>query len=423
MAPRRALLALAVAFLSLLAAVQPAIAQTAPVVTDGGVQNNFPGGMTFSVSAQSDSTVEKVRLRYEILPDGTAAIGQPDFVAGNTVSTTFRLGGGGDLYLPPGTRIEYYWEATDADGDSARTDTASFVYEDVRFQWASAEDRGVTIHYYSGSEDDARQMLSVAAERIASMSQLLGAHIDFPVNVWVYQSTEDMRPALFRRSETYEQRITTAGVRVASDTVLVLGNVALDTLRHELTHVVTAVAGESAFGTLPAWLDEGTAVYGQSDPGDFRSALEEAVDRGNILSVRTITSHPGDPAKVELFYGEGWSLVKYLVDTSGPEKFAHLFAQIKSGKRIDGALQAVYGFDQDGLEDGWRASLGLPPRETPEPAPDEQPTDKANGSNNAPSASGDGGTSTLTIVGVALSVLAVAGLVGFAGVTIARRLR
>ena len=77
--------------------------------------------------------------------------------------------------------------------------------------------------------------------------------------------------------------------------------------------------------------------------------------------------------------------MKYLIDTYGEEKFAQLFAEIKGGKRIDSALEAVYGFDQDGLEDEWRAANDLAPRETPEPQ-DEQPqaTDAASDSQDEP---------------------------------------
>ena len=67
-------------------------AQSAPEIVDGGVTNIFPGGMEFAVSVSSDSPIEKLRLRYTVLPDGTAAIGQPEFVPGTTVDlmiTTF----------------------------------------------------------------------------------------------------------------------------------------------------------------------------------------------------------------------------------------------------------------------------------------------------------------------------------------------
>jgi hypothetical protein len=405
----------------------PAFAQTPPTVTDRGVQATFPDKLAFSVSAESDSPIERIRLRYSILPDGTAASGVPDFDPATSVAATFELQGSGQttLYLPPGTTIEYHWEVTDADGDESQTDPATFFYNDQRFDWVPLEGDNVTIYYYSGSDSDAQAMLLTAGETLGSISTLLGTVVDFPVKIWLYESVEDMRPALQRRSETYEQSVITAGTRVASDTVLVLGTASFDTLRHELTHVVTAVAGESAFGTMPAWLDEGTAVYGQDDPGGFENAIDRAVDRGNILSVRSITSYPGDPDKVDLFYGQSWSLVKYLNDSYGPEKFAQLFAEIKGGKRIDGALEAAYGFDQDGLEDEWRAALGLPPRPTPEETP-HQPapfrTDEA-ASTPVPRESSDSGTSAGVVIGLALGTLALAGAIGVLGWGLARRYR
>ena len=38
----------------------------------------------------------------------------------------------------------------------------------------------------------------------------------------------------------------------------------------------------------------------------------------------------------------------------------------------DKALLKVYGFDQSGFEDAWRASLDLPPRESPTPAEEQE---------------------------------------------------
>ncbi len=406
-------LAAIVAFLALAPAVG---AQSAPQITDGGVTNNFPDGMVFAVSVSADSPIEDLRLRYTVLPDGTAAIGRPEFDPDTTVATTFTLAGNNppQIYLAPGTVIDYYWEATDAGGNESRTETQTFFYDDARFGWEAVSGGGVTIYYYSGSEDDAGDMHSVALDSISEMSALLQTDVPFEVQVWIYDSTEDMRPALQARSESYESQIITAGVRVASNTVLVLGNASFDTLRHELTHIVTKQAGESAFGSLPAWLDEGTAVYGQSDPGGFRSAIESAISRGNVLSVREVSSYPGDPDKVTLFYGEGWSLVSYLIDEYGEEQFAALFAEVKSGKRIESALQAVYGFGQDGLEDEWRAANGLPARVTPAPTDPDQP-DVASPSDD------DGGMSLGLVIGLIVGVIAVAAAVGLGGVLLSRR--
>ena len=393
-----------------------ATAQTGLTVTDNGVDNRFPNGMLFRMSAESDSNITEVRLRYKVLPDGTAANGVPDFDPAPAVEAEFELGGP-NLYLPPGTVVEYHWEVTDADGDTAETPQQTFFYDDSRFTWDTVEGDNVTIYYYSGSPEDAEAMHRVAVESLAEMSALLDTEIPFEVQVWTYDSVDDMRPALVRRSESYESQVITAGVRVATNTVLVLGNVSFDTLRHELTHVVTAEAGESALGTLPAWLDEGTAVYGQEDPGGFEEAINRAIARGNVLSVKEISAYPGDPQKVDLFYGEAWSLVSYLNDTYGPEKFAQLFAEIKGGKRIDPALETVYGFDQDGLEDEWREANDLPPRETPEPEPQETARPAESQDND----SGDG-TSAVTIAVIGLMALLLAGAVAFGGIFLARKL-
>ena len=401
----------------------PASANVAPTVSDAGVTDSFPNGMTFAVTASSDSPINELKIRYKVLPDGTSANASPKFQPGTSVTATFDLGGA-DLYLPPGTVVEYHWEATDADGDQSRTETASFFYDDSRFQWTPLESGGITIYYYSGSQDDAQAMLQTATETIGSMSQLLGANVTYPIKVWIYKNNDDMHPALQRRSATFEQSVITEGVRVASNTVLILGNGSFGTLRHELTHVVTHAAGESALGHLPAWLDEGTAVYGQKDPGGFETAVDQAVQRGNVFSVRQITSSPGDPSGVNLFYGESWSLVKYLNDAYGPEKFAKLFAEIKSGKTIDDALKAAYGFDQDGLDNEWRAAHGLAPRATPEPREDQQPqtTAGASGSQSSAQNDGGGGTSALLLIALAAGLIVLAGAVGLAGLAIAKRL-
>jgi hypothetical protein len=410
----------------LLGLSQPvASAQQSPTITDLGAENIFPEGVLFSVHAESDAGIERIRLRYSILPDGTAAIGQADIDPGESVDAEFHLeGNSGDLYLSPGTVIEYHWEATDADGNTSETTRQSLFYDDTRFGWDTVEGDGVTVYYYSGGEDTAGEMHATAVESLAESSALLQAEVPFEVLVWIYENTDDMRPALRSRSETYESQIITAGVRVATNTVLVLGNASFDTLRHELMHVVTAQAGESAFGTLPAWLDEGTAVYAQDNPGGFGEAVERAIDRGNVFSVREITAYPGDPAKVTLFYGQGWSLVTYLVDTHGEADFARLFAEVKSGKRIDNALEAVYGFDQDGLDAEWRAANGLPPRETAEPTDQpQQPGETDAPDEDTPAASSvDDGTSVALIIGIAAAVLLLAALVGGAGIALARRL-
>ncbi len=396
-------------------------------VTNTSAESRFPEGVTFRLAATADSTITQVRLRYRILPEGVLSAALPEFQADTSINVSFTLEGNAPprSYLAPGTPIEYFWELTDEAGNKVSTDPATVTYDDDRFDWQLTQDGIINLHRYEGSEGFAQEMLATARRTIDDLSALLQTQVDFDIHIWVYASRDDMQPALVRRSETFESQVITAGERVSENTVLVLGSAgAMDTLRHELAHIVTAVAGEGPFGNLPAWLDEGTAVYAQASPGGFQSALERAVDRGRVLSLRSISSAPGDPGSVDLFYGQSWSIVSYLIDTYGSEKFAQLFATFKKGATTDEALLAVYGLDQDGLEDQWRASLGLPPRERPQegPAQETAPTLPPSSQPVAPRPTEGEDTPIGLIVGLMAGVLALAVALGLGGYLVARRL-
>jgi hypothetical protein len=357
---KAALLALTIALLALASTTSVAAAQPAVQVGSQTVENAFPRGLRFRLTASSDVPIERVLLHYRLLPRGVQAVAGVEVEPGTRVDAAYELGWP-RTYLAPGTVVEYRWELQDASGGSFSTPVQTATYVDPRFPFRSLQEGGVTLYWYSGSEDQARRLLRAAAEALARMEALLRVEVDFPVKIYVYADPDDMAPALVPRSESFDRAVITAGEKVSDDTVLMAGSGALDTLRHELAHIVTAVAGEGPFGGLPAWLDEGTAVYAQESPGAFRLAFQEAVRRDALLPLSSIGTYPGDPSKVNLFYGQSWALVSYLIETYGEEKFAQLFATFKRGATVDGALQAVYGLGLYDLEDRWRESLGLGP--------------------------------------------------------------
>ncbi|MCD6520835.1 MAG: hypothetical protein J7M05_13035, partial [Anaerolineae bacterium] len=92
-----------------------------------------------------------------------------------------------------------------------------------------------------------------------------------------------------------------------------------------------------------------------------------------LLSIRSMSSYSGQASQVDLFYGEAYSIVDFLLREYGREKmraFLDVFAQ---GALQEEALQRVYGFGLDELNARWRASLGLPAERaaTATPAPKE----------------------------------------------------
>jgi hypothetical protein len=136
-------------------------------------------------------------------------------------------------------------------------------------------------------------------------------------------------------------------------------------MTHEMSHLVIHQATDNPYRSLPRWLDEGIAVYNENQEeldDDFRELFEQAVKRDELMSLRTLASpFPADPYQANLAYGESGAVVKFIVDTYGPEAMGELLRIFGEGALDDEALKQALGVDTDGLNNAWRISLGLPP--------------------------------------------------------------
>jgi hypothetical protein len=421
------LVALAVVALAALWLAVPGLvaAQGGIVVDSTDATNDFPDGVTFKVSLHSDADITKVVFRYVIPPEGASVYEEPECSGTRAVQCTFNLKSNAKLFLVPGANVIYRWQAEDAAGNTLETEQATFVYEDTRFDWTSMTDGNLTIWYYAGSESDVRSLLQTGVEGLVRMEELLGARVGFPVKVYLYASAEDMREAALSASVSPSEGVITLGEVFFSDTAVVSADVVPeDVLRHELAHIVIRQAVKGPFGNLPAWLDEGTATYAQSELfANEKRALESAIADDDVLSLRSMSSgsFAHTSGGVSVFYAQSWSVVSFLIDEYGEEKFAELFATFKEGSTVDKAFQQVYGFDLDGLENAWRESAGLPAKETSgqqgqtTPVPQLTPFDGSSGGSEQETTEGGGGFPVAAIAGLAaLAVVVVGGAVVFA---------
>jgi Peptidase MA superfamily len=394
-------------------------AQEAVQVQDSNARNDFPDGITFTLDVSAPGGVDRAQLVYRIGPDGVRNTASSECAGGPQLSCSTVIEGGRENTLIPGANISYFWRIT-SDGATTETEPQRFVYEDTRFEWQTARDGNVTVHYYSTDDEGARAVLAAARETIDSMSALLDVTVDFPVKVRLYATAEDMQPAILSDNA---EGVVTLGEVVYSDTAMVSADGSPDAItRHEVGHIVERVAAGSF--DIPAWLNEGTAVYAQGNPLSGQGgALQRAIDQDDVFTIHQISSASagGLGNRVELFYGQSHSIVAFMIDEYGEERFAELFAAFDDGATTEEALEQVYGLDQDGLENAWRESVGLPPRESP-PDEAEAPTPGGSSSDDASDAvSEGGGTSVALLIGIgALTVLLAGSLLG-AGVYIARR--
>jgi hypothetical protein len=204
--------------------------------------------------------------------------------------------------------------------------------------------------------------MDACQEGLARLTQDIGTYSERPIKIYIYASDSDLKGAMISSNEwSGGVAFTDFGIIAISisPSELDWGKKALV---HELTHLVVRQATFSPYGQLPLWLDEGLATYneGELDPV-LHSYLEEAILEDKLISVRSLCSpFSAYSEKAYLSYAESYSLVEYLLDNYGQGKMLNLLALLKQGNTYDEALTKVYGFDIDGLDAGWRATLTSP---------------------------------------------------------------
>ena len=358
---------LLIALLALIALVLfggAASAQSAPRVQDTAIRTaNFPNSVSFTALVSDAATLTEAVFFYTILPEGALTRQPAQIERGDVTRISAEVMTlSADLYIPVGADIEWYWEITSSDGSVQADAPQIWRYEDPRYEWAELTRGDVVVRYYD-SERVASELADAGVETVAEFSELLGIEVEFPLKVYIWRSEEDAQGVQRIRSEGFDEQVITGGVRVLADLVHIYEPDEW-VIRHELTHVLTKIAGEGAFNDIPSWLDEGTATIAEGDWQRRRGgALRRAIDNDQTLPVRSMGSNTNIAGQVDFFYGQSASIVTFLIDNYGEALFAALFAALKEGTTVEEALTAVYGFGRDGLDNAWRASVGLGPRE------------------------------------------------------------
>lgn len=341
-------------------------------VVEAKAESQFPDGIKFSVIASSVDEIDDIRVFFsKVDQKGRSAYRSVDFEPGNSVEGESILPSGtGGEYYPPGTKIEFSFEVRDKAGAVVRTEPEEFVYQDNRFEWETVVEGLITVYYYGEYVvDRANVVLDAAKANLEKMLPVLGIAPTEPLRIVSYNNYRHMASALPFRSQAVSEGLQTQGMAFSNERVLLVHGfdpTVTGTVSHEFTHLLVGEAAGSALSQVPSWLNEGLAEYGNVDPtDDYEAALRYGIFTRRIKPLWYLNSFGGTPEDIIIAYGQGRSVVQYMIDSYGEARMAALFPVLQRTLDIDQALLEVYGMDQFGLDSAWREWLGLEPLPPP----------------------------------------------------------
>jgi len=380
-----------VAFVAILAACfylalpSQSEAQGSVTVNRQGVENQFPDGLRFYIEAESASNIDEIRVYVRKLGQSSRRTYRTvEFEPGASISgeALFQSKTSNE-YIPTGTRLEYHFDIRTVDGEQFETEPETLVYLNTGLDWDVKSSGLIDVYYYQYdqlSEIRAEAVLATASDTYEYMGPILGVELTEPMSIVVYSNYGHMREALRPSSRVAARHLRTLGQAFSDERTLLVdgssdpfvGDNTLTTTAHEFTHLLVADAAGSAYSQVHLWLNEGLAVYSERQPNnEYERYMEFAIENDRVPPLAGLRTFAGTPQETLQAYGQGHAVASYMLENYDQSLMADIFAAIRTTHNFEKALIAAYGITVPDLDNEWRESVGLTPRDlsTPPPPP------------------------------------------------------
>ncbi|MBA2452450.1 MAG: hypothetical protein H0V47_04730 [Chloroflexia bacterium] len=351
--------------LTLLWLIAPTVAaQDAPSIDfiEVSARADFPETIDFTLVATTNVDIVEVQLFWRAIGSSAFTLAEPEFTGDETIRAGYQANMS-VRYLPPGLDIEYFWRVTDFNGNVHESEPATIFYIDERFEWQSIDGGLLSVWWYDGSEDYARDILSAANSTLIQLDEQYGLQAVETIRIIVYANGRDFGNAMPPNSADWIGGVAYSALNHIVAQIAPGGGAARETSRmipHEVSHIVVHQASRNPYNSPPPWLDEGLATYVQVT-GDERLSpiLDRAVRDGRLIPLGALkSSFPLDPDQALLSYAESVSVVAYLVETYGRARVGELISVYREEVSHDRAVESVLGITIDELDSQWKQSLG-----------------------------------------------------------------
>jgi hypothetical protein len=332
-------------------------AQSGVEVTELSASYIFGEEITFSARITSPSPLQEVYLFFLAEGDANTRIFpiQPD----GRVEYRHLIRDG---LVRPFAQVEYWFQATTIDGQTATSEHASFRYEDNRFTWQTLENEQIRVHWYDGDVNFGQAAHDSARAGLEKMTAYLGMQAGSLIHVYIYASAADVQDALSLGGYAWmgghaspDLGVVLTSIEPGDDQ---LGEMARQ-IPHELTHILLYRLTGPAYVTLPTWLVEGIASQAeQATNADYIQALLLAQQNNTLLEMTSLCApFPADVPGAILAYAQSESFVRYLHATYGTSGLRLLIQAYADGLDCEQGATRALGLPVSQLDVQWRQSF------------------------------------------------------------------
>ena len=320
----------------------------------------FPEQIVIQLTADAPADIQNVRIFYRVGQADARVYAYPkSFSNSGPLSARFVIQTGRGAFIPQGVDIEYFYVFTDSEGRETESDRFSFEFLDLRYDWRRIEFEDFTLLWHGRSERAVRSVGADVSYRMARVKRILGLDGDYNFKAVLVNDRAEAARSFPPVSQTSQDVSLYAGFALGDHGALVLAGLNHDGLVHELTHLMVDEALDSRQGhtRIPAWLNEGIAMYFEPQGHQRESEVRRAFARNDLIRLRHMGSVPGRPKDVRLFYSQSASIVRFMAGAFGEDRLSSLFTAIGDGKTVEQALVSTYGMNIDQLDAAWRTHL------------------------------------------------------------------
>ncbi|MBN2118686.1 MAG: hypothetical protein JW730_19085 [Anaerolineales bacterium] len=338
---------------------RPVQAQSGIELENVGASHRFGEGITFIATIRASIPIQSVAI---VISDETQGINHVETLAVQADGRTeFHLDTSRSS-LRPFSLLKWNYQITLADGSVAQSESAFIRYTDNRFDWQTLESGTLRVNWYNADTNFGQAVLNAAQAGLGSISQLMAVDLAQPIEIFVYNSTDDLRGTLALGGAGW-----VAGHADPALGVLMVvvepgpqqGITMEQRIPHELMHVMIYRAVGTGYPNIPAWLREGMATLAETYPNaDYDRVLADASAGNRLIPLRDLcVSFPADAGQAFLAYAEARSFTNYLYRTYGSTGLLSLIASYASGVDCEHGTERAFGMPLANLEMNWRASV------------------------------------------------------------------